>query len=79
MEEKSMAEAAARPEAGEKEAFLEVRLKEEEGKDFPRVIPKEAKAKAREEDIESEERKRFQRAKILLPEVKIFCFKVLVN
>ena len=38
-----MAEAAARPEAGEKVAFLEVRLKEEEGNDFPRAIPKEAK------------------------------------
>ena len=54
-----MAEAAARPEAGEKVAFLGVRLKEEEGNDFPREIPKEAKAKAREEDIESEERKKY--------------------
>ena len=46
-----MAEAAARPEAGEKEAFLEVRLKTEKGNDFPRAIPKEAKAKEREKDI----------------------------
>ena len=38
-----MAEAAARPEAGEKLVFLEDRLNEEEGKDFPRAIPKEAK------------------------------------
>ena len=46
-----MAEAAARPEAGEKVAFFEVLLKEEEGNDFPRAIPKEAKAKEREKDI----------------------------
>jgi len=46
-----MAAAAARPEAGENEAFLEVRLKTEEGNDLPRAIPKEAKAKEREEDI----------------------------
>ena len=56
--EKSMAETAARPEAGENAVFLEVRLKEEEGNDFPRAIPKEAKAKAKENDIlKSEERK----------------------
>ena len=48
-----MAEAAASPEAGEKEAFLEVLLKEEEGNDFPRAIPKEAKAKEREKDMVS--------------------------
>ena len=53
-----MAEAAARPEAGEKEAFLEVRLKTEEGKDFPRAIPKEANAKEREKDIKVLFRKR---------------------
>ena len=46
-----MAEAAARPEAGEKEAFFEVRLKTEEGNDLPRAIPKDAKAKEREKDI----------------------------
>ena len=46
-----MAEAAARPDAGEKEAFFEVRLKTEEGQDFPRAIPKEAKAKDSEKDI----------------------------
>jgi len=51
-----MAEAAARPEAGEKLVFLEDRLNEEEGKDFPRAIPKEAKAKAREKDIYVKER-----------------------
>ena len=51
IEEKSMAEAAARPDAGEKEALLEVLLKEEEGNDFPRAIPKEAKAKEREKDM----------------------------
>ena len=71
-----MAEAAARPEASEKVAFLGVRLKAEEGNDFPREIPKEAKAKAREKDIYVKERKKiFQRAKILLPEVKIFVSK----
>jgi len=43
--------AAARPDAGEKEAFLEVLLKEEEGNDFPRAIPKEAKAKEKETDM----------------------------
>ena len=48
-----MAEAAARPEAGEKEVFLDVLLKEEEGNDFPRAIPKEAKAKEREKDMVS--------------------------
>jgi hypothetical protein len=46
-----MAEAAARPDAGEKEAFLELRLKTDDGRDFPRAIPKEAKAKESEKDI----------------------------
>ena len=58
-----MAEAAARPEAGEKLAFLEDRLNEEAGKDFP----KEAKAKAIEKDIYVKERKNiFRRVNILL-------------
>ena len=61
-----MAEAAARPEAGEKLAFLEDRLNEEEGKDFPRAIPKEAKAKAREKDIYVKERKKIFRRVIIL-------------
>ena len=38
-----MAEAAARPEAGEKEAFLEARLKTEEGNDLPRATLKRKK------------------------------------
>ena len=46
--EKSM---AARPEAGENAVFLEVLLKEKEGNDFPRAIPKEAKANGREKDM----------------------------
>ena len=55
-----MAEAAARPEAGENAVFLEVLLKKEEGNDFPRAILKEAKAKAREKDmLKSEERRYF--------------------
>ena len=67
MWEKSIAEAAARPEAGEKLAFLEDRLNEEAGKDFPRAIPKEAKAKAIEKDIYVKERKKiFRRVNILL-------------
>ena len=75
-----MAEAAARPEAGEKLAFLVDRLKEEEGKDFPRVIPKEAKAKAREGDIESERAKlNFSKSENTSTRSKDFCFKVLVN
>ena len=40
-----MAEAAARPEAGEKEAFLEALLKEEEGNDFPRRSQRKLKRK----------------------------------
>ena len=77
IEEKSMAEAAARPEAGEKEAFLEVLLKEEEDNDFPRAIPKEAKAKEREKDMV---RKRFvSKTKILLAEEKILFQKFLVE
>ena len=69
MREKSMAEAAKRPEAGEKAVFLEFLLKEEEAKDFPRAIPKEAKANEREKDMLN-----FRRAKRLLLEEN-FCLQ----
>ena len=62
-----MAEAAARPAAGEKLAFFEDLLNEEAGRDFPRAIPKEARSKAREKDIYVKERKNmFRRVNILL-------------
>ena len=51
MTEKSIEDAAARPEAGEKEVFLEVLLKTEEARDLPKAIPKEAKAKETEKDM----------------------------
>ena len=62
-----MAEAAARPDAGEKEAFLEVRLNTEEGRDFPRATPKEAKAKESEKDIRN-------LLRLLAEEKENFCF-----
>ena len=70
-----MALAATRPEAGEKLAFLEDRLNEEEGKDFPRAIPKEASEKKREGHLCQRANKIFQRAEILLPEERIFYSK----
>ena len=48
---KSSEEAAARPEAGEKEVFLEVRLKTEEERDLPKAIPNDARAKETEKDV----------------------------
>ena len=54
-----MAEAAARPDAGEKAVFFEVLLKEEAGNDFPRAIQKEAKANEREKDMVSSEERRY--------------------
>ena len=46
-----MADTAARPEAGENAAFLDVLLKDCVARDLPKAIPNEAKAKEREKDM----------------------------
>ena len=43
--------AAARPDAGEKEVFMEVCLKTEEERDLPNAIPNDASAKETEKDM----------------------------